>query len=290
MTDVHGATADHDEHDDFGGLHRDLPNMIDRRRALQWLGGVSLAGLLTACGSDSTSTSSAATTATTTGDGAGTTATTAASDGTVEVSAGASIPDETAGPYPADGSNGPNALSDDGVERADITTSFGSMSGSVDGVPTAIQFTVVDAATGSPLVGAAVYAWHCTPGGQYSLYEITDQNYLRGVQVSDDAGRVSFTTVFPGCYAGRWPHVHFEVYEGLDTATAGSQAIKTSQLALPQADCEAVYTDSRYGNSTQNLGQLSLATDNVFSDGWEDQLATVSVSGDAYTAALLVRV
>ncbi|MEZ5375077.1 MAG: hypothetical protein R2733_01100 [Acidimicrobiales bacterium] len=284
---------DHDDHDDFGGLHRDLPHVLGRRRALQWIGGLSLAGVLTACGSEASSSGSATTSATTASTAAAdsaTTATTAATDSAVEASAGAEIPDETAGPYPADGSNGPNALGEAGIERADITTSFGSLSGAVDGVPATISFTVVDAATGDPMVGAAVYAWHCTPGGQYSIYEVTDQNYLRGVQVTDAAGRVSFTSVFPGCYAGRWPHVHFEVYESLDTATAGSQAIKTSQLALPQADCEAVYADSRYGNSTQNLARLSLSTDNVFSDGWEDQLATIATSGGAYTASLLVRV
>jgi protocatechuate 3,4-dioxygenase beta subunit len=136
-----------------------------------------------------------------------------------------------------------------------------------------------------------VYLWHCTADGQYSMYEVSDQNYLRGVQVVDDAGKVTFTTIFPGCYAGRWPHCHFEVYDNLDVATAGNQATKVSQLALPQSDCETVYADSRYGNSSRNLAQLSLSTDNVFSDGWGDQLATVAgAAASGVTASLLVRV
>ena len=159
------------------------------------------------------------------------------------------------------------------------------------GVPTTVQLTVVEATTGASLPGAAVYLWHCTADGRYSIYEVEDQNYLRGVQVADDAGRVTFTTVFPGCYAGRWPHCHFEVYDSLSVATAGSQATKTSQLALPQADCEMVYSsDSAYGQSAGNLSSLSLTSDNVFSDGWTDQLATVSADGSSYTASLLVRV
>jgi protocatechuate 3,4-dioxygenase beta subunit len=182
-------------------------------------------------------------------------------------------------------------LDDDGIVRSDMTSSFGGSSGVAEGVPIAFNLSMVDAATGSAISGAVVYLWHCTADGRYSLYEIEDQNFLRGVQVADDAGRITFTSIFPGCYAGRWPHAHFEVYSSIDEATAGTSAIKTSQLALPQADCEAVYADSRYGNSAQNLGRLSLDTDGIFADGWTDQLATVSGSmTDGYTASLLVRV
>ena len=53
--------------------------------------------------------------------------------------------------------------------------------------------------------------------GLYSLYNrgATDQNYLRGVQASDADGKLSFTTIFPGCYRGRWPHIHFEIFRDL---------------------------------------------------------------------------
>ncbi len=274
--------ADHNpaDHDDFGGLRRDLPAFLGRRRALQLLGGASVVGLLAACGSssDSTSGSSSSTAA-------------AATSGGATASAGTEIPDETQGPYPADGSNGPNILGTDGIVRADITSGVGELSGTADGVPLNVQLTVVDHSTGSPVSGATVYAWHCTADGKYSVYEVTDQNYLRGVQAADSSGKLTFTTIFPGCYAGRWPHIHFEVYPTLEEATAGTASIKTSQLALPETDCSTVYADSRYGNSTRNLGQLSLDTDNVFRDGWTEQLATVSGSvADGYTASLLVRV
>lgn len=272
-----------EEHDDHGGLHRDIPALVDRRDMLRIMGGLSVAGLLAACGGGgSTATTS----------GTGITSATAGSSTTPTVgTAGDEIPDETAGPYPADGSNGPNVLDDEGIVRTNITTSFGGSSGIAEGVPIAFNLSIVDAATGSPVPGAVVYLWHCTAAGQYSIYEIEAENYLRGVQVGDDAGRISFTSIFPGCYAGRWPHAHFEVYSSLAEATVGSSSTKTSQLALPQADCETVYADNRYGNSAQNLSRLSLDTDNVFADGWTDQLATVSGSvSDGYTASLLVRV
>jgi protocatechuate 3,4-dioxygenase beta subunit len=282
----HAAPADHDDH---GGLRRDMPVLLGRRDALRWIGGMSLAGVLAACGVGTSASNSSTTIAPPAGSkssGAETTTAPGSAAG-----AGTEIPDETAGPFPADGTNGPDVLTENGVLKPDITTSFGSLTGTAEGVQTTLLLTVVDAATGSPLPGAVVYLWHCTADGRYSIYEIADQNYLRGTQAADDAGRVTFTTVFPGCYPGRWPHCHFEVYASLDEASAGSSAIKTSQLALPQADCESVYADSRYGSSASNLSRLSLAADMVFADGWTDQLATVAGSIDVgYTASLLVRV
>ncbi len=294
------------EHDDHGGLHGDMPELLPRREALLWMGGVSLAGLLAACGfgSAEATTSTAGTSTTTVGSESTTTTAEATAPTTTPGAApesttttalseliGAEIPDETAGPFPADGTNGPNVLAGDGPFKADITTSFGPMSGTAEGVPTTLQLTIVDNESGEPVRGAVVYLWHCTADGRYSIYEIDDENYLRGVQVADDAGRLSFQTVFPGCYPGRWPHCHFEVFSSLDEASLGSAAIKTSQLAFPQADCEVVYTDDRYGNSAASLARLSLSSDGVFRDGWADQLASVAGSIEGgFTASLLVRV
>ncbi len=242
--------------------------MIGRRDALRWMTGAGLAGLLAACGFNAER-----------------------GEPTTTAAAGAEIPDEAAGPFPADGSNGPNVLSVDGVVKADLTTSFGNATGTAEGVPVTFELTIVDAAGGDPLPGAVVYLWHCTADGRYSIYEIPDQNYLRGMQAADAAGKVAFSSVFPGCYPGRWPHCHFEVYASAGDATAGAGPMKTSQLALPRRDCEAVYADSRYGNSAASLARLSLDTDGVFRDGWDDQLAVVSGSpAEGYVAGLLVRV
>ena len=279
-----------EDHDDHGGLHRDIPALVGRRDMLRMMGGFSLAGLLVACGlggnGEPTTMGGVTSTTmrtTTTSVGAGTTGS--------DASAGTEIPDETAGPFPADGSNGPNVLDCNGIVRADITSSFGGSAGTADGIPMTFNLSLVDAGTGSAIPGAVAYLWHCTAGGQYSIYEVEDENFLRGVQVADDAGRIRFISVFPGCYAGRWPHAHFEVYGSLEDATAGSGEIKTSQLALPRAECEEVYADDRYGNSAENLSRLSLESDGVFADGWSDQLATMSGSpSDGYTASLLVRV
>ena len=205
---------------------------------------------------------------------------------------GAAIPEETGGPYPADGSNGPDVLADSRVVRSDITSSFGDLSGTAEGVPLRIELQVVEAGTGSPLPGAAVYLWHCTREGGYSLYSegVTDQNFLRGVQEADDDGRLAFDSIFPAAYDGRWPHIHFEVYEQLDgIATAGP--VTTSQLALPEDVCTAVYATEGYESSVENLARTSLSTDMVFSDGVDQQTPTMSGSvDDGFVASLVVPV
>jgi len=272
----HDHDAELEDHD--RGLAFDMPKLMSRRRALGFLTGSVTTAALAACGASSSSNGGSASTAT-----GSSTATTSSAD-TEE------IPDETAGPYPGDGSNGPNVLTESGVVRSDITKSFGDASGVAEGVPATIEMTLLDvAAGGSPLAGAAVYLWHCDIAGRYSMYDgdVAEENYLRGVQESDDEGKVRFTSIFPAAYSGRWPHIHFEVYESLDAATSGGSKLKTSQIALPKESCELVYATQGYEQSVQNLAQTSLDSDMVFSDGYASQLATTSGAVDSGIAIKL---
>lgn len=205
------------------------------------------------------------------------------------------IPQETEGPYPGDGTNGPNALAASGIVRADIRTSVGVASpATATGTPLNVTLQFLSTLDGCGAIeGLAVYVWHCDAQGRYSMYSpgVTGQNYLRGVQVTDAGGRVSFTTVFPGCYPGRWPHIHFEVFASLAEATSGRNAGRISQLALPQAACAEVYSQSAvYSGSAGNLGGVTLGSDNVFGDdGGAYQLATTAGSiADGYAAFLEV--
>src|SRR5918994_1069352 len=206
------------------------------------------------------------------------------------------VPDETAGPYPADGSNGVDVLDDTGIVRRDIRSSVGTSTTTAPGVPLTVNLTVLDAASGyAAMQGVAVYAWHADAQGRYSMYSqgVENENYLRGVQPTDAAGTASFTTVFPGCYDGSWPHIHFEVYRNTPEATNDGQIVRTSQIALPQAACEAAYADtSTYPTSARNLSRTSLTRDMVFGDdGGIHQLATVTGdAGRGYVANLTVAV
>jgi protocatechuate 3,4-dioxygenase beta subunit len=279
-------TMDHGHHTLFDDVTRMLSAGADRRQSMRWLlaGAASLHG----CGGGGSSGTTAATVGTTT-----TTTTTTAS------SACAVIPEETGGPYPADGTNSgasgvANALILAGIVRSDIRTSVATASGTALGVPLTIKLKVVNVgASCASAAGATVYLWHCDRDGNYSLYSagVTGENYLRGVQVADSDGYVTFTTIFPGCYAGRMPHVHFEVYPTLAKATLASNRIKTSQFTFPAATMTEAYTATGYSTSVRNLANISLATDNVFSDGVALQTAAVTGSVAAgYVATLQVGV
>jgi protocatechuate 3,4-dioxygenase beta subunit len=250
------------------GLGFDIGTLMSRRRIMRILGvGVATAGLA-ACGTDSGSSSSASTTT--------------ASETSSSSSSSEEIPEETAGPYPGDGSNGPDVLEESGIVRADIRSSFGDASGTAEGVPMTLELTIADLANGgSAFAGVAVYVWHCDREGRYSMYSegITDQNYLRGVQVADSSGKVTFTSIFPACYSGRWPHIHFEVYPDEASITDSTNAIATSQVALPQDVCATVYAESGYEQSVNNLAQVSLSSDNVFGDD-SGALQLATVTGD----------
>jgi protocatechuate 3,4-dioxygenase beta subunit len=277
-----------DDHDDMGGLHRDLAAtgaVMDRRGMLRLAArfgvGAGMLQMLGCGGSPTTPTGSSTGGGTTTPTGGGTGSTCSA------------IPQETAGPYPGDGSNGPNVLSLTGVVRSDIRSSFAGLNGVADGIPLNIVLTIVSKSTCAPLAGEAVYLWHCDRPGRYSLYSagVTNQNFLRGVQAADASGQVTFTSIFPGCYAGRWPHIHFEVYPSLSAATNVANKIATSQIALPKAASDLVYATAGYETSVTNLSRITLATDNVFSDGSALELATMSGSvTSGLTASLTVAV
>ena len=167
------------------------------------------------------------------------------------------------------------------------------MSGIAGGVPLNIALTIVSASTCAPLAGAAVYIWHCDREGRYSLYTqgVTNQNYLRGVQEADANGRVTFQSIYPGCYAGRWPHIHFEVYPNLSSATSVRNKTATSQIALPKSANDLVYATTGYEQSIRNAAQITLASDNVFSDGSSLELATMTGdTASGWTATLTVAV
>jgi protocatechuate 3,4-dioxygenase beta subunit len=276
---VNHRETDLENHD--RGLDYDLPRLLHRRGMLKLVAGVGLAGAgLITLGACATDTGTADVNAPSGGrppaggPGGGAPESTQTSD-----TANGELPEETSGPYPGDGSNGANVLNQSGIVRSDITSSFGSSTTKAEGVPLEITMTINDYANDkAPLAGGAVYVWHCDRDGRYSLYSqgVSGENYLRGVQETDGRGQVKFTTIFPACYSGRWPHVHFEVYPSLAKATNSANKIATSQMALPEATCQAVYATSGYEQSLNNMSRVSLDNDNVFSDGYDLQMPTVT--------------
>jgi protocatechuate 3,4-dioxygenase beta subunit len=283
---------------------------LERRRALLWL---SSSALLAGCGggggSDSSGVSAltaaavgtaATTAASTTAASTSSTASTSTTTTSTSSSACPALPAETAGPYPADGTNSSSGSTSDvltasGIVRSDIRSSFISSSTVAQGVALTITLTLQNTnASCAGLAGYAIYLWHCDRSGNYSLYTAAAESYLRGVQVTDSAGQVSFTTIFPACYSGRWPHMHFEVFSSLSAATTGRNSVLTSQLAMPSDVCNAIYPNvTGYSASVANMAAVSLASDNVFGDNTAVQLAamTPTMSGSVnagYTARAVI--
>jgi protocatechuate 3,4-dioxygenase beta subunit len=302
MSRQHAAAHPIEDHD--RGLEFDLQT-LSRRSALAFLGTGLLA--VAGCSSAAKVTSAAAGTATPAGSSSASSAASSAaaapagSAGSSSASSTAAaqsyseIPEETAGPYPGDGSNGPDVLAQSGIVRSDIRSSFGSSTTTAQGVPLTVTLTLRDSANNyQVLKGAAVYLWHCNIDGEYSMYgqNVSNENYLRGVQASDANGQVTFSTIFPAAYSGRWPHIHFEVYASLANATADGKIVATSQLALPEEACAQVYATTGYEQSVANLARSSLTSDMVFGDdGGIHQLASMTGSAaKGYTAALTVAV
>ena len=290
-TNPHVCEHDHPE---SPSLAQDMARM-GRRRALLLMSGAAGSSLLAACGGGggsssaatvSSSSSSSSASSSSASSSSSSASSTSSASGTCTVAA-----TETNGPYPADGTNTisgsvVNVLTQSGIVRSDIRSSFGSYSGTAAGVPLQLTITVENGSLGcTPLSSYAVYIWHCDRSGNYSLYasSLSAQNYLRGVQVTDSNGQVTFTTIFPACYSGRMPHIHVEVYASSSTATTANNALKVTQLTFDRTICQTVYANATgYSASVSNLAAISFSTDNVFSDDTSAQLAaaTVALTGD----------
>jgi len=276
------------------GAGFDMDTLITRRRVLSLVGLGVGAATLAACGGGTT-TSATADVGSTTATGSGT-STTTSSTATSSTTAGEEIPEETNGPYPADGTTDLNVLEESGIVRRDITSSLDGGT-TVDGVPLGMTFSVVDMANGNvPFEGAAVYAWQCDAEGRYSMYSqgVEDETFLRGIQAADANGDATFTTIVPGCYSGRWTHIHFEVYPDTGSATDVGNVIATSQVAFPADMLADVYARDGYSGSKENLAGVgsAITDDNIFSgDDWELHVPEVAGDPDSgYTAQLIVRV
>lgn len=209
-------------------------------------------------------------------------------------------PEETQGPFPADGSNRAhgtlaNVLNDSGIVRKDLRPSLGTSATRADGVELRLTAHLVAVGPGcASLSGHAIYLWHCDAAGRYSIYELPNMSYLRGVGITDANGKATFVTILPGCYRGRYPHMHFEVYPSIEKATDYNNRLLTSQLAIPAEVCREVYgRNPAYHASIETFAHTSLQGDGIFADNTPKQLAaqtlTMTKSADGcYVATVTI--
>ena len=230
---------------------------LARREVLVALGASVGAAALAACGSSSPTSPSTTTTTTTT-----------TNNTSCVVSAS-----ETRGPYP----DTVGMINNAAFYRRDITEGR-------SGLPLTLTLTIVNVNSACAAVsGVQVEIWQCDAAGNYSEYSQqgfngAGQTFLRGVQTTDANGQVTFTTIYPGWYQGRATHIHVDVYRS-------GTIVKTTQIAFPENISAAVYASGVYASKGQS--PTSNASDNVFSDGVINELATVTGSTTSgYTATL----
>ena len=122
----------------------------------------------------------------------------------------------------------------------------------------------------NPLPGVWVDVWHCDNEGHYSEYEnngdFTQQSFLRGRQVTNDFGQVSFITIYPGWYPGRAPHIHVEVLD------SNENSLLVTQIAFPDDVSEEVYATTDYKGSADTSNEA----DRTFRNSLDDLMGTVS--------------
>lgn len=172
-------------------------------------------------------------------------------------------PTETAGPYPT---RTPNSL-----VNANIVSDR-------PGVPLTIKITINNYNCAS-LAGAIVDIWHCDAAGNYSEYggngmqstNYSSVHFLRGRQTTDANGLVTFTSIFPGWYPGRAPHIHVHVFD------ASGTSLMITQIAFPTDVCNMVYTTAADYRSRGTQDRSNTA-DGIFSNSLANQLATVTGS------------
>ena len=120
--------------------------------------------------------------------------------------------------------------------------------------------------TCAPLEGAVVDVWHCDAQGIYSGvsdpgFDTSNQQFLRGYQLTDGSGRAQFTTIYPGWYPGRTVHIHFKVRTN---ATAGQAYEFTSQLFFDEALNDQVHAQPPYAAKGQR--NTFNSEDGIFND------------------------
>jgi protocatechuate 3,4-dioxygenase beta subunit len=217
------------------------PPALTRRQALGALGaaGAALSGLR--CGGSPTAPSAAST----------------ATSGSANAACAVS-PSETLGPYPS--------LTD--LIRSDIREDR-------SGTPVTLTITVVNVNSAcSPVANAVVDIWQCDAEGHYSEYtqpgfDGRSETFLRGIQVTDAGGRVTFTTIYPGWYQGRATHIHVEV-------SVNGRSVKVTQMAFPDEVTTAVYQAGVYAARGQN--PTTNSRDSIFADSLSAELAAISGS------------
>jgi len=155
------------------------------------------------------------------------------------------------------------------------------------GVPLTLTVYVFDSKNGcAAMQGVQVDIWHCNAAGVYSAESsesTSSQSWLRGYQLTDATGKVSFTTILPGWYSGRTNHIHLRfrsTYDETDTSGSNTMQVFFDQTLIDTLETSIAPYASEGTNPTTN------AIDRVYSTE-EDGTTLLTLTGSTsagYTA------
>ena len=207
---------------------------------------------------------------------------------------GASTPETGACTVTPEGEIGPYFADDSatGFNRSNIRSNLDGTS-TQTGVPLTLNVTVVDAQKNcAPYAGAQIDIWHCNASGVYS--DVSSENtsseqWLRGYQLTDASGQVTFTTIIPGWYSGRTTHIHLRVRSSYSEASSTSEGTNTTQCFFDQTFVDTLST-SVTPYSAEGKNPTTNASDRVYSQE-EDGANSLVLAGDdtnGYTASVTI--
>ena len=181
-----------------------------------------------------------------------------------------------------EGEEGPYFVDDSatGYNRVNILSNLDGTS-TQTGIPLALTVYVFDAKNScAPMANVQVDIWHCNADGVYSAESsesTSSETWLRGYQLSDSTGKVTFTTIMPGWYSGRTTHIHLRLRSTYDsTSNSGSN---TMQFFFDQTILDTIDTTvAPYSSEGKN--PITNATDRVYTTE-EDGTTLLTLTGSA---------
>ncbi len=195
-------------------------------------------------------------------------------------------PEGEIGPYFADDSAS-------GFNRSNIVANIDGTEPQT-GIPLTLTVTVLDSEKScAPYVGAQIDIWHCNPEGVYSDQASEDtstKSWLRGYQITDANGQVTFVTVIPGWYSGRTTHIHLRVRSSYSEASSTSDGTNTTQIFFDQTFIDSLAT-SVAPYSAEGTNPTTNAGDRVYADQTmgEMQMTLSGNNTSGYAAAVTIR-
>ena len=176
-----------------------------------------------------------------------------------------------------------------------------------------LRLKMVDADSCEPISDAVVDIWSCDAAGEYSGYETVydrsgtfdtqrgdrrdnekhaddnrprfhqepnnEKTFLRGAQVTNEEGEVSFKTIYPGWYPGRATHIHIKVY-------IDDKDVFTSQMYFPEDVNEIVHTAEAYNTIKKKGERRRNEDDGIFRRGGNGPMVELTKVDEGYIGTL----